>query len=90
MPQQSFASEPEAFVKRIAKEIQRRRMERRLTVEEVADIVDIAPTTWTRYESGRGLKLEHLPKIALALDCDPKKLIPAIKGSRETYRYPPL
>jgi transcriptional regulator with XRE-family HTH domain len=76
MPRLPKEPDQTTFVGRIAAEIRRRRVKKKLTVEAAAAAGDVPAPTWYRRENGRGLTLESLPAIAAALGCQARDLIP--------------
>ena len=61
--------------KRFGEFIRQRREELELKQAELAKRMDLSPTTIAYLESGsRGCDLDHLPKLAAAINVDPRKL----------------
>ena len=78
MPPGRTPKEPDetTFIGRVAAEIRRRRVKRKLRVEQAAAAAGVPASTWYRRENGRGLTLESLPAIAAALGCQARDLVP--------------
>ena len=64
------------FSGRIAAEVRRRRERKKLTVQEAAARADVPASTWYTWEQGRHLALDCLPRIAAALGCQERDLVP--------------
>ncbi len=65
------------FTGRVAAEIRRRRLARKLSAEDAAAAAGVPVQTWYNWERGRHLPLDRLPAIAAAVKCRPRLLIPA-------------
>jgi len=61
---------------RVGAIIRRRRLRKKLTVEQAADRAGMPTSTWYHAEAGRHLTLQRLPAIAEALGCKPRSLLP--------------
>lgn len=64
------------FVGRVAAEIRRRRVARKLSAEAAAEKAGVPVQTWYNWERGRHLPLDRLPAIAAALRCRIRCLVP--------------
>lgn len=64
------------FAGRVGAEIRRRRVRRKLSVDQAAAAAGMPAKTWYHCESGRHLTLARLPAIAAALDCRAGQLLP--------------
>ena len=73
-------SEPfdaEGFNEDVGRRIQFQRKQRRLTQQEVADIVGIPRATYANHESGRQrIAADVLWRVALTLECPIVRLLP--------------
>lgn len=76
MPRQAKEPDTSTFVGRIASEIRRRRVRKKLSVEEAAAAAGAPVQTWYHWEQGKTLPLERLPAIAAAVGCRVRDLIP--------------
>jgi transcriptional regulator with XRE-family HTH domain len=65
------------FAGRVGAIIRRKRVQRKLSVEQAAELAGVAAPTWYHWEAGRHLPLERLPAIAAALKCSVRTLLPA-------------
>ena len=64
------------FRGRIGEIIRRRRMRKKLSVEDAAAATGKPAQTWYNWERGRVLSIDALPAIAAALECTPRQLLP--------------
>ena len=78
MPRGRVAKEPDVttFVGRIAAEIRRRRLRKKLNVEQAAAAAGVPAQTWYHWEQAHSLPLASLPAIAAAVGCTPRDLVP--------------
>lgn len=82
MPRPANPQDQSTIHGQVGAAIRRRRLRKKLSVDQVATSAGVPPKTWYNWESGRGLALERLPAIAQALDCTPKDLVPATMPER--------
>lgn len=67
----------QTYAGRVAAEIRRRRVKKKLGVDQVAARAGVPEQTWYGWENGRTEPpLRRLPAIAAALGCKPKQLLP--------------
>lgn len=72
-PQRETA--PTTFAERVGALVRHTREKKSKTAAEAAHAADVPLATWYHYEAGR-ITLESLPRIAAALGCAVKALIP--------------
>jgi transcriptional regulator with XRE-family HTH domain len=65
------------FAGRIGAAIRARRLRQKLCVEAAGRAAGVPASTWYHWESGRSLPLSALPRIARALGCSSRSLLPA-------------
>lgn len=76
MARPSKPPDTKTFTGRIGAEIRRRRLRKKMTVEQAAAAAGAPSPTWYHWESGKNLPLDRLPAIAKALGCRPRDLVP--------------
>lgn len=64
------------FAGRVGAGIRARRERLKKTGDEAAAEADVPRATWYAWESGRSLTLQQLPRIAKALGCKVRALLP--------------
>lgn len=67
---------PRTFVERVGAGLRRRRERLKLSVEDAAAAAGVSAPAWYHFESGKDLRLAHLPAVAKALRCKVRTLIP--------------
>jgi transcriptional regulator with XRE-family HTH domain len=70
-------SDGSKFAGRIGAVIRGRRLGKKLSVKAAAAAAGVPASTWYHWESGHSLPLDALPKIARALGCGTRSLLPA-------------
>lgn len=77
MPRPTNEPDTTTYVGRVAAEIRRRRIRRKLSGEEAAEQAGVNVQTWYNWERARNPPpLAALPSIARALGCRPRLLLP--------------
>lgn len=77
MPRPAKETNQSTFSGQIAAEIRRRRLAKKLSVEEAAAKAQVPAQTWYHWEQAHSLPLAALPAIAAAVGCTPRQLLPA-------------
>jgi transcriptional regulator with XRE-family HTH domain len=64
------------YVGQVASRIRARRVKSKMLAVEAAERAGVPVQTWYHWEQGYALPLDALPKIAKALGCKPRTLLP--------------
>ncbi len=75
MPRPAHEVDQSTFAGQVSAEIRRRRLKKFARAEDAAAAAKVPPATWYRWESGR-VTLDALPRIAKALGCSARLLLP--------------
>ena len=70
------------FAGQIGALVRARRLRKRLSVEAAAEAAGATASVWYAWEHGRSMRLEALPRIAAALGCRARQLLPADIAAR--------
>lgn len=65
------------FAGQVGAIIRKKRLAKKLSVEQAAQKAGVPAPTWYHWESGRHLPLDALPIVAAALGCTARSLVPA-------------
>lgn len=76
MPRPTLPVDTSSFTGQVSAEIRRRRLAKFPIAEDAAQRAGVPIGTWYRWETGH-VTLEALPRIAKALRCSPRLLLPA-------------